>query len=199
MYDIIVFVACFVVGYSITNRLIESLLVALIVTAIYSHFLHNRIHVRTYEGMKSGSGKSVGKPKSKSRGKKAMKKFVKQRRFKKDHYNFDPNASLQETYKSLSNGEALGLNKDTKELIKTQQQLMSTLQDMGPVLEQGKSIIGAFDSFFKDGGTKKQDLAYMRKRLGIGDLPESEVDKMVSDGNNDNIDTATTKPLIKAP
>ena len=44
---------------------------------------------------------------------------------------------------------------------------MSTLKEMGPVLEQGKNIIGAFDSFFGDGGSNKNDLNYMKNRLGI--------------------------------
>jgi hypothetical protein len=199
MYDIIVFVACLAVGYVITNHMVTSLLVALVISAFYSHYLYNMGHP-THEGMKSGSGKSS---KSKSRGKKTMKKYLKKRKFKKDTYNFDPDASLRETYKSLSKPDALGLNKDTKELIKTQQQLMGTLREMGPVLQQGKSIISSFDSFFKDGNTKKQDLAYMRSRLGLGESAETTSSPKISDKSKkskksdtpDPVDEFVTKPF----
>lgn len=180
MYDSIVFIACLAVGISITHKVIPSLIVALVVAAMYSHHLHSP-QPANYEAMRSGSGGSKRSGRKKSNGRRTMKKFLKNREFKKDTYNFDPQQSLKETYKSLTKYDSEGLNKDTKDLIKTQQQLMGTLKDMGPVLEQGKSIISAFDSFFKDGGSKKQDLAYMSKRLGLANLPTP--DSLPMDGS----------------
>jgi hypothetical protein len=178
MYDIIVLVACCLVGHSITKQWVPSIIVALIITAFYSHFrqINTSVAVKatTVERFSTTRPK---KSKGGGKGKRTMKKYLKGRRFKKGAYNFDPEASLQETYKSLSSKQSAGLNKDTKDLIKTQQQLMGTLKEMGPVLEQGKTIISTFDSFFKDGGTKNQDLDYMRKRLGIGDVSEKSTGK----------------------
>lgn len=170
MYDIVVFVACVAVGISVTNKVIPSVLVALVVTSIYAYCLRYSSQP-TVETMTSGSKSSK---KKRGSGKRTMKKFIRNRKFRKDTYNFDPEKTLQETYRSLTKDQTSGLNRDTKELIKTQQQLMGTLKDMGPVLEQGKTIISAFDSFFKDSGTKQQDLAYMSKRLGLSNLPTAD-------------------------
>ena len=89
--------------------------------------------------------------------------MLKKRKFPKGKYTFDPKNTYLNTYKSMSPRQVSGLKKDTKDLLSTQNQLMSTLKEMGPVLQQGKSIIGAFDSFFGD--KKKNDLEYLTKHL----------------------------------
>ena len=92
--------------------------------------------------------------------------MLKSRKYPKGKYTFDAETTYKKTYDTLSDGQIKGLKNDTQDLVKTQEQLMSTLKEMGPVLEQGKSIIGAFDSFF-GGAEKNNDLSYMTKRLGI--------------------------------
>ena len=163
MYSIIVFIALFITGYSITKLLLPSLVVAILLSVITEVIFIKKVTDTPpiMEGMTS-------KRKHKKRGKKdkSIKKILKSRKFPKGKYTFNPKKTYKKTYKSLSNKQIKGLNHDTKSLVKTQEQLMSTLKEMGPVLEQGKSIIGAFDSFFGDGG-KKNDLAYMTKRLGL--------------------------------
>ena len=163
MYSIIVFIALFIIGYSITKSLLSSLVVAILLSVITEIiFIKKSTDMDTplMEGMTSK------RKHKKNKKDKSIKKILKSRKFPKGKYTFNPKKSYKKTYKSLSNKQIKGLNHDTKSLVKTQEQLMSTLKEMGPVLEQGKSIIGAFDSFFGDGG-KKNDLAYMTKRLGI--------------------------------
>ena len=164
MYSIIVFIALFIIGYSITGSLILSFFIALLFSSsVEVYLIRKRFAKPVVEGMTS-KRKKRGKGKGKiDRG---VKKMLKSRKFPKGKYTFDANKSYKKTYNTLSGTQIKGLKKDTKDLVKTQEQLMSTLKEMGPVLEQGKSIIGAFDSFFGDGGNNN-DLAYMTKRLGI--------------------------------
>jgi len=96
--------------------------------------------------------------------------MLKSRKYPKGKYTFDAESTYANTYDTLSDNQIGGLKNDTRDLVKTQEQLMNTLKEMGPVLEQGKSIIGAFDSFFGspgEGDKKNNDLAYMTKRLGL--------------------------------
>ncbi len=126
------------------------------------------------EGMTSKRTKKKSRKSSKSsksskaeEEKDSIDKLLKTKKFPKGKYKFDPKKSYRHAYGSLSKNQSRGLKKDTKSLIKTQEKLMNTLKEMGPVLTQGKTIIGAFDNFFGDGSSNKNDLGYMAKRLGI--------------------------------
>ena len=168
MSTIFIFILLLIIGYSITNNIIISTIVALIFTAVLESYLTNHENNMinktnqslVYEGMTS-------RRKKHKRRKLKKNKILDKKKFPKGKYTFDPKKSYRETYKNLSKRQVKGINKDTKNLVKTQERLLNTLKEMGPVLEQGKSIIGAFDSFFGDSG-RNNDLAYMTKRLGIG-------------------------------
>lgn len=166
MYSIIVFIALYIIGYSLTKSILCSFVIALIFSGIVEAILINQKLINpVVEGMTSKRKKKRAR-KGKDKLSKSVQKMLKSRKFPKGKYTFDAQKSYKKTYDTLSNNQIKGLKKDTKDLVKTQEQLMSTLKEMGPVLEQGKSIIGAFDNFFGDGG-KSNDLAYMTKRLGI--------------------------------
>jgi hydroxymethylpyrimidine pyrophosphatase-like HAD family hydrolase len=165
MYSIIIFIALYIIGYSLTKSFIFSFIIALLFSGIVEALLIKQKLINpVVEGMTSKREKKNRKTNDKLS--KSVKKMLKSKKFPKGKYTFDAQKSYKKTYDTLSNNQLKGLKKDTKDLVKTQQQLMSTLKEMGPVLEQGKSIIGAFDSFFGDAG-KNNDLAYMTKRLGI--------------------------------
>lgn len=100
-------------------------------------------------------------------GEKNIRTMLKKRKYPSGKYTFDPEASYKQTSRSMSKPQVKGLRKDTKALLDTQTKLMGTLKEMAPVLEQGKSIIGAFDSYFGKGSGSGGDLDYMKKRLGI--------------------------------
>jgi len=166
MYELLLFFGLVVIGYSINKSIETSVLVSLIITSLYAFFRKNNLKSEIREGMKSGS-----KKKKKKLGK-DVSKFLKKRKFPKGKYNFDPKKTYIETYKSMEPTQMNGLKKDTKELISTQNKLMSTLKEMGPVLEQGKNIIGAFDSFFGD--QKKTDLDTLLKHLDMNKKEKSK-------------------------
>ena len=60
----------------------------------------------------------------------------------------DTKNTILDIYKGLGPKELKGLNNETKELMKTQKNLISTLKTMGPVLDQGKDIISSFNNYF---------------------------------------------------
>ena len=181
MYNYILFIILTIIGYIVFKDIIISILFSLCLTSIYDYFYQKKfrskkiIEKMSNKKKRKHNRKRKRKDKSKisrkTNGEKDSKnlssKLLKQYKFPKGKYKFDPKQSYNKTYNSLSKGQVKGLNKDTKQLVKTQERLMSTLRDMGPVLEQGKNIIGAFDSFFGDGGDNKNDLNYMKNRLGI--------------------------------
>lgn len=140
MTTIITILLVSMISYILTRNILASLLIAILTNL----FLIRRTPQIT-EGMKSGS----------KRGKKSKNKKKKD---KKKKYKLDFNKSFYHNYKNLSSNQVNGLNKDTKSLIKTQKNLMKTLQEMGPVLSQGKSIISAFDKFFGSGDDKANEV-----------------------------------------
>ena len=50
--------------------------------------------------------------------------------------------------KSLGKKETFQLKKDTQELLSVQKQLIETLKDMGPTLENGREIMATFQNYF---------------------------------------------------
>ena len=65
-----------------------------------------------------------------------------------DEFFLDNKGSFYENYKSLTPKQVKGLNKDTKNLIDTQKQLIETLKNMGPALKDGKQILDTFKNYF---------------------------------------------------
>lgn len=60
----------------------------------------------------------------------------------------DLGTSFLEAYKNLDKSQVNSMTKDTKELIKTQKTLMSTLENLGPIVKEGKTIIDTFKGYF---------------------------------------------------
>lgn len=76
----------------------------------------------------------------------------------KNENKIDHKESFLGLFKSLKPDEINSLNTDTQELIKTQKQLIETLQSMGPALKEGKTILDTFKNYFNDGGIEKLSL-----------------------------------------
>jgi hypothetical protein len=75
----------------------------------------------------------------------------------------DQQASMIDIYKSLSSDQVKGMKKDTVELMKTQQELIQTLNSMGPVLEQSKGILSSFQNYFGNDDDMKKKLDQLAK------------------------------------
>ena len=180
MYDFVAVFVFFVVGWITTKNTVTSIFIGLIGGAIYSFCRlpvslpgANTISQPIYEGMTDRKSSNQGKKKRKKK-KGMLSKMLDKKKFPKGKYTFDPKKSHNLTYKGLTKKQMKGLKRDTKSLTNTQEQLMSTLKEMAPVLEQGKTIIGAFDSFFGKGASTNVDVDYMSKRLGL--TPDKEQD-----------------------
>jgi hypothetical protein len=73
-----------------------------------------------------------------------------------EKFEFDHKNSFLENYKSLTKEQVNGLNKDTVDLMKTQEQLIATLKDMGPVLKESQTVLDTFKSYFGNDMTNKE-------------------------------------------
>lgn len=64
----------------------------------------------------------------------------------------DPHVDLGTTilhaYRNLTPEQIGGMRRDTKELMGLQKELMSTLAEMKPAIEQGAQLLGTFTQFF---------------------------------------------------
>ena len=64
----------------------------------------------------------------------------------------DLGTTILHAYRNLSPEQIGGMKKDTKELMELQKELMGTLAEMKPAIEQGAQLLGTFSQFFgKDG------------------------------------------------
>lgn len=73
-----------------------------------------------------------------------------------ENENFEDNVNIgktfMEAYKSLTPDQIESMTNDTKELLATQQNLMSTIKSLAPVVMQGKEMLDNFKDYFgKDG------------------------------------------------
>jgi len=80
-----------------------------------------------------------------------------------EEYVIDSKGSFLDNYKSLSNKQIKGLNKDTVSLINTQKQLIETLKNMGPALKDGKEVLDTFKNYF---GSEK-DISKMMSNFKV--------------------------------
>jgi hypothetical protein len=60
----------------------------------------------------------------------------------------DLGTSILHAYRNLSPEQIGGMKRDTKELMELQKELMGTLAEMKPAIEQGAELLGTFSQFF---------------------------------------------------
>jgi len=60
----------------------------------------------------------------------------------------DLGTTILHAYRNLTPEQIGGMKKDTKELMELQKELMSTLAEMKPAIEQGAELLGTFSQFF---------------------------------------------------
>tara|TARA_Y100000385_G_C13093912_1_gene640181 strand:+ start:105 stop:779 length:675 start_codon:yes stop_codon:yes gene_type:complete len=78
-----------------------------------------------------------------------------------EDFNIDSKGSFYENYQSLTPKQVTGLNKDTQNLIKTQKNLIETLNNMGPALKDGRQILDTFKNYFGS----EQDIGKVMKNF----------------------------------
>jgi hypothetical protein len=60
----------------------------------------------------------------------------------------DLGTTILHAYRNLTPEQIGGMRKDTKELMELQKELMGTLAEMKPAIEQGAELLGTFSQFF---------------------------------------------------
>lgn len=66
-------------------------------------------------------------------------------------FHLDAGTTFMNAYKSLKPDQISAMTKDTQELMQTQKQLMSTLQTLKPLIQDGKEMMNMFQGYFGAG------------------------------------------------
>jgi general stress protein CsbA len=98
----------------------------------------------------SGIERFEDKKETKEEEKKEETKVTSEDTVEPEKIEFDHKNSFLENYKSLTKDQVNGLNKDTQDLMQTQQKLIDTLNNMGPALKDGQKVLDTFKSYFGD-------------------------------------------------
>lgn len=143
-------ISLIIIGYNITKNIPISVGVALFITYILV-LLNNKTNSIT-ENFKSKNKKNKKKVQIKEpymdNGEDNDNDKEDNEDNEEDFDTFDSKESFLNNYKSMTPSQIKGLNKDTKQLIQTQKSLISTLNNMGPTLKEGKNILDTFKNYF---------------------------------------------------
>jgi hypothetical protein len=148
--------------YSLTNDISVSLIsgaLAGLITTHYSRSKEGFVDVNDEEE----DTKSEEKPKKKT--KKAVapdngdraeffelgKKYKGPKEEDDNEFHLDAGTTFMNAYKSLKPDQVAAMTKDTQELMETQKQLMSTLQTLKPLIQDGKEMMNMFQGYFGSG------------------------------------------------
>ena len=143
---IFIFIISFVLLICLLGNYQENKL-KVVAYAILICFLFTLILGRTYNSMENFSGGKRKKKKKKKSSSNINNNDDSQDNFVGDN-RVDIGTSFLEAYKNLDANQIDSMTKDTKDLIKTQKTLMSTLENLAPIVKEGKSIIDTFKGYF---------------------------------------------------
>jgi len=73
---------------------------------------------------------------------------------KTDDPHVDIGTTILHAYRNLSPEQIGGMRRDTKELLGLQKELMGSLAEMKPAIEQGAELLSTFSTFFGEGATQ---------------------------------------------
>lgn len=115
-----------------------SMLLALVGLYVISVITRN-----TWEGFENDSDDEDEKPKKKEDPSPAPPKT--------DDPHVDIGTTILHAYRNLTPEQIGGMRRDTKELMSLQKELMGSLSEMKPAIEQGAELLRTFSTFFGDG------------------------------------------------
>lgn len=73
---------------------------------------------------------------------------------KTDDPHVDIGTTILHAYRSLTPEQIGGMRRDTRELLTLQKELMGSLSEMKPAIEQGAELLKTFSTFFGDSGAQ---------------------------------------------
>jgi len=132
--------------FFLTNNINTTLLLTMCCFIIFKYSNSNYM-----EGYKNADDKitiTTNKNKTK-KSKSKNKKNNKKKKENKESY-IDVGTNFIKAYENLTPNQIDGMTKDTQNLIGTQKKLMSTLNNLGPTLKEGKKILDTFKNYFDD-------------------------------------------------
>ncbi len=153
---IFIFIICIIIfvmfygKYSVKTKLSEVVAFSLIISFLFSILLGKTYSQEGFTNKKKLPKKNI----KKKNNIKKKKNFNSLNKSNDDTDNFvgnnrvDIGSSFLEAYKNLDQKQIKTMTRDTKDLIKTQKTLMSTLEHLAPVVKEGKSIIDTFKGYF---------------------------------------------------
>lgn len=68
--------------------------------------------------------------------------------------HLDVGTTILHAYRNLSPEQIGGMRRDTRELLNLQKELMGSLGEMKPAIEQGAELLKTFSTFFGDSGSQ---------------------------------------------
>lgn len=71
---------------------------------------------------------------------------------KTDDPHLDVGTTILHAYRNLTPEQIGGMRRDTRELLELQKELMGSLSEMKPAIEQGAELLKTFSTFFGDQG-----------------------------------------------
>jgi hypothetical protein len=74
---------------------------------------------------------------------------------KTDDPHVDIGTTILHAYRNLSPEQIGGMRRDTRELLELQKELMGSLTEMKPAIEQGAELLKTFSTFFGDSGLQQ--------------------------------------------
>jgi hypothetical protein len=154
------------IGFSILKNIILAICIALIIgNIVVSLIKAGQIQIELFENKHSKPNKKQKDEKDSDEQiesdekEETDEKFEDSKEESEDFY-IDTKGSFKDNLQSLTPKEISALNKDTKDLINTQKQLLDTLTNMKPALADGKKILDSFKDYF---GKDDKALADMLK------------------------------------
>lgn len=73
---------------------------------------------------------------------------------KTDDPHVDIGTTILHAYRNLTPEQIGGMRRDTRELLELQKELMGSLTEMKPAIEQGAELLKTFSTFFGDAGAQ---------------------------------------------
>jgi hypothetical protein len=111
-----------------------------VIAGLVGIYLICQITKNTYEGFEDGEEKEEKKEKKKESPEPAPPKT--------DDPHVDIGTTILHAYRNLTPEQLGGMRRDTKELMGLQKELMGSLSEMKPAIEQGAELLKTFSQFF---------------------------------------------------
>jgi len=118
-----------------------------VIAGLVAIYIICMITKNTYEGFEDGEEEDFAAKKEKKHPK-AKKEDPEPAPPKTDDPHVDIGTTILHAYRNLTPEQIGGMRRDTKELMGLQKELMGSLSEMKPAIEQGAELLKTFSQFF---------------------------------------------------